>query len=106
MNTTGMYCSNIKMFWASICTSSGEQCSELPHMMCSTVIVGCGRVELGCQMCALCESCSTRFEQPPHSTHIWQPNFTRRQPTIPVLHIICCSSLHCSPDDGHIDSRN
>jgi hypothetical protein len=25
---------------------------------------------------------------------------------IPVLHIVCGSSLQCSPDDGHIDARN
>jgi hypothetical protein len=25
---------------------------------------------------------------------------------IPVLDIICGSSLYCTPDDGHIDARN
>jgi hypothetical protein len=42
------------MFRASICPSSGVQSKELPHMVCSTVIAGCGRIELGRQLCALC----------------------------------------------------
>jgi hypothetical protein len=44
----------LNMFRASIYPSSGEQCSELPLMMCSTGIAGCGRVELGRQLCAMC----------------------------------------------------
>jgi hypothetical protein len=32
------------MFRASVYPSSGVQCSELPHMVCSTGIAGCGRI--------------------------------------------------------------
>jgi hypothetical protein len=45
-------------------------------------------------------------QQLPHSAHNWRSSSTRPQPAIPVLHIICGSSLHCTPDDGHTDARN
>jgi hypothetical protein len=41
---------HLNMFRATICPSSGVQSSELPHMMCSTGIAGCSRVELGRQL--------------------------------------------------------
>jgi hypothetical protein len=43
---------HLNMFRASICPSSGAQSSELPHMMCSTDIAGCGRIQLGTQLAA------------------------------------------------------
>jgi hypothetical protein len=43
----------LNTFRASICQSSGEQCIELLHLMCSTGIAGCGWVELDRQLCAL-----------------------------------------------------
>ena len=47
------------MFRASLCPSS-EQDSVLPHMVFCTGFAGCGCVELGHKLCALCESyCST-----------------------------------------------
>jgi hypothetical protein len=33
---------HFNMFQVSICPSSGDQCIELPHMMCSTAVAGCG----------------------------------------------------------------
>jgi hypothetical protein len=79
--------------------------------------------ELGCQLGALCGRCCRRagmgggwcvccvpgfdvFKKLPNGPHDWQPSSTRPQPAIPALHILCGSSLHCSPDDGHIDARN
>jgi len=48
------------MFRASLCPSSGEQDSVLPHMVFCTGCAGCGCVELGRELCALCEGyCST-----------------------------------------------
>ena len=49
------------MFQAPLCLSSGEQDCVLPHMVLSTGCAGCGRVELGRTLRALCEGyCSTR----------------------------------------------
>ena len=44
------------MFRASLCPSSGEQDRPLPHMVFYTGCAGCGSVELGRKLCALCES--------------------------------------------------
>ena len=50
----------LNMFRASLCPSSGEQDRVLPHMVFCTGCAGCGCVELGHRLCALCESyCST-----------------------------------------------
>jgi NADH:ubiquinone oxidoreductase subunit 5 (subunit L)/multisubunit Na+/H+ antiporter MnhA subunit len=35
---------------------------------------------------------------------VWQPSCTQPQLALAVLHIICSSSIHCSPDDGSIDA--
>jgi len=50
----------LNMFRASLCPSSGEQGCVLPHMVFCTGCAGCGCVELGRKLCALCEGyCST-----------------------------------------------
>ena len=43
------------MFRASLCPSSGEQDRVLLHMVFCTGCAGCGCVELGRKLCALCE---------------------------------------------------
>jgi len=43
------------MFRASLCPSSGEQDRELLRMVFCTGCAGCGCVELGRKLCALCE---------------------------------------------------
>ena len=49
------------MFRASLCPSSGEQDRVLLHMVFCTGCAGCGCVELGRKLFALCEGyCSTR----------------------------------------------
>jgi hypothetical protein len=83
----------LNMFRASICPTSGEQCIDLPRMMCSTAVAGCGCVELGRQLCALWR---WWFD--------WQSSATQPQPAIAVLHIVCSRTIHCSPDNGHIDA--
>jgi len=48
------------MFRVSLCPSSGEQDRVIPRMLFSTGCAGRGLVELGRELCALCESyCST-----------------------------------------------
>ena len=42
------------MFLASLCPSSGEQDRVLPHMVVCIGCAGCGCVELGRKLCALC----------------------------------------------------
>ena len=50
----------LNMFRASLCPSSGERDSVLLHMVFCTGCAGCGCVELGRKLCALCEGyCST-----------------------------------------------
>jgi len=44
----------LNMFWASLCPSSGEQYRVLLHMVFCTGCAGCGCVELGRKLCALC----------------------------------------------------
>ena len=44
----------LNMFRASLCPSSGEQECALPHMVFCTGSDGCGCVELGCKLYALC----------------------------------------------------
>ena len=46
----------LNMFRSSLCPSSGEQDCVLPHMVFCTFCAGCGCVELGRELCALCES--------------------------------------------------
>jgi hypothetical protein len=67
---------HLNMFLASICPSPGVQSSW------------------------------TVEKQLPQSAHNWWPSSIRPQLAIPVLHIICGSSLLCTPYDGHIDARN
>jgi len=43
------------MFQASLCPSSGEQDRVLLHVVFCTGCAGCGCVELGRKLCALCE---------------------------------------------------
>ena len=43
------------MFRASLCPSSGEQDRVYMHMVFCTGCGGCGCVELGRKLCALCE---------------------------------------------------
>ena len=45
----------LNMFRASICPSSGEQDCVLPHILFCTGCAGCSCVELGRELCALCE---------------------------------------------------
>ena len=45
----------LNMFRASLCPSSGEQDRVLPQMVFCTGCPGCGCVELGREVCALCE---------------------------------------------------
>ena len=48
------------MFRASLCPSSGEQDRVLLHVVFCSGCTGCGCVELGRELCALCEGyCST-----------------------------------------------
>jgi len=48
------------MFRALLCPSSEEKDRVLPHMVFCTGCAGCGCVELGRKLCALCEGyCST-----------------------------------------------
>jgi len=65
------------MFRVSLCPSSGQQDRELLHMVFCTGCAGCGCVELGRKLCALCEGYTT-----------------------------CGSTRSCSPDDWHNDARN
>jgi len=44
------------MFRASLCPSSGEQDRVLLHVVFCTGCAGCGCVELGRKLCALCEA--------------------------------------------------
>ena len=54
----------LNMFWASLCPSSGEQDCVLLLMVFCTGCAGCGCVELGHKLCALCEGyCSTLIKQ-------------------------------------------
>jgi hypothetical protein len=85
---------HLNMFRASICPSSGEQCSELPHMMCNTVTRDTNH-EVWC--CG--DMCCGEVPSPQHQTS-WFVS------VVTVQHITCGSSLHCTPDDGHIDARN
>jgi len=66
----------LNMFRASLCTSSREQVRVLLHMVFCTACAGCGCVELGRKMCALCEVyCSnsnlhtvhTSYDPAPHN---------------------------------------
>ena len=58
------------MFRASLCPSSGEQDCVLPHMVFCTGCAGRGCVELGRELCALCEGyCSTRPAPHNHGQH-------------------------------------
>jgi len=51
------------MFRASLCPTSGEKDCVLPHMVFCTGCAGCGCVQLGRELCALCESyCSTTVQ--------------------------------------------
>ena len=43
------------MFQAPLCLSSREQDRVLPHMVFCTGCAGCGCVELGRKLCAVCE---------------------------------------------------
>ena len=52
------------MFRASLYPSSGEQDRVLLRMVFCTGCVGCGCVELGRKLCALCETNSN-----PHTVH-------------------------------------
>jgi hypothetical protein len=65
----------LNMFRASLYPSSGEQDRVLLHMVFCTVCASCGCVELGCKLCALCES-----------------------------YTICSNTRSGSPDDGHNDA--
>jgi len=57
------------MFRASLCPSSGEQYRVLLLMVFCTGCAGCGCVELGRKMFALCEGyCSATFTQCKHRT--------------------------------------
>jgi len=51
------------MFRASLCPSSGEQDRVPPHMVFCTGCAGCGCVELGRELCALCEGTITQCTQ-------------------------------------------
>jgi len=51
-NATNFY---LNMLQASLCTSSGEQDWVLLHVVFCTGFSGCGCVELGHKLCALCE---------------------------------------------------
>jgi hypothetical protein len=53
------------------------------------------------------DTTNLRYSQPTSQQHISPQHQTSRfLSLVTVLHIICGSSLHCSPDDGHIDARN
>jgi len=88
------------MFQASLWPSSGEQDRVLLHMVFCTGCAGCGCVELGRKLCALCVGyCS-------NSAHSLRPSSTQPQPAQPVLNTIRDSTWSCSPDDGHNGARN
>ena len=61
------------MFRASLCPSSGEQDRVLLHVVFCTGCAGCGCVELGRKLCAVCEGyCSnselhTAYDSAPHN---------------------------------------
>jgi len=62
MQLIGFFKSNfyLNMFRASLCPSSEAQDSVLLHLVFCTGFAGCGCVELGRKLCALCEGyCST-----------------------------------------------
>jgi len=93
----------LNMFQASLCPSSGEQDRVLLHMVFCTGCAGCGCVELGRKLCALCESyCST---QTVTFTQIATQLHTTTASTTSAEHI-CSSTWSCSPDDGHNDAWN
>jgi len=75
------------MFQATLCPSSGEQDYVLLHVVFCTGCAGCGCVELGRKLCALCEG-------------------TVPQPAQPVQNTTCNNTRSCSPDDGHNNARN
>ena len=80
----------LNMFRASLCPSSGEQVRVLLHMVFCTGCAGCGCVQLGRKLCALCEGyCSntthththththtthTHTHRHTHNTHITHPH--------------------------------
>jgi len=53
----------LNIFRASLCPSSGEQDRVLPHMVFCTGCAGCGCVELGRKLCALCEGNLSQHNQ-------------------------------------------
>ena len=54
----------LNMFQASLCPSSGKQDCVLLHMVFCTGCAGCGCVELGCKLFALCEGyCLAQLSQ-------------------------------------------
>jgi len=75
----------INIFQASLCPSSGEQDRVLLHMVFCTGCAGCGCVELGRKLCALCEVYllfDTAYDPAPHNHR--QHNQCRR--TCAVIH--------------------
>jgi len=66
----------LNMFRASLCPSTGEQDHVLLHMVFCTGCAGCGCVELGHKLCALCEgyclnsnlhTVHTAYDSAPHN---------------------------------------
>jgi hypothetical protein len=78
---------------------------------CAEVVVGLlavctgGMLLWGCLLGALGGSCFTKNNFRTVHTASSPAPFDCNV-AIPVLDIICGSSLHCTPDDGHIDARN
>jgi len=73
------------MFQASLCPSSGEQDCVLLHMVFCTGCTGCGCVELGRKLCALCEGyCLNSNLHTVHTAHdTAAQDHSQPQPTHP-----------------------
>ena len=79
MQLIGCLLSNfyLNMFRAQLCPSSGEQDRVLLHMVFCTVCAGCGCVELGRKLCALCEGyCSNSNLHTVHTAYTTQHTTT------------------------------
>ena len=77
---------------------------------CMPCCVGCSRVELGHELCALCESWYTNFVK------VGIPTFTKCTQLVSQLYTTAANTARhtphavfyivCSPDDEHNDARN
>jgi len=74
-------------------------------------VVGCGCVELGCELCALrggyCIRTAGVGLRAVCTVHDAAPqDHSQPQPTQPVQNTTCSRTRSYSPDDGHNDARN